>query len=45
MASFWYGNIFLKEDFKNTKPDQNIPGQKMVRPLLFYQKKFNQIDN
>ena len=43
MASFWNGKIILKEDFENKKTFQNIRGQMMVRPLLFYQEKFNQL--
>ena len=45
MASFKYGKILLKKDFKNTKTYQNIRGQQVVRPLVFYPEKFNQIDS
>ena len=45
MVSFWYGNNLLEGDFKKTEPYQNIRGQKVVRLLLFYLEKFNQIDS
>ena len=40
MVSFWCGNTLLKGDFKNTKTYQNMRGQQVVRPLLFYLEKF-----
>ena len=45
MASFWFGNVLLIRDFKNTKTYQNMRGQQVVRPLTFYPEKFNQIDS
>ena len=45
MASFRCGNTLLKGDFKNTKIYQNIRGQQVVKPLLFYLGKLNEIDN
>ena len=45
IVSFWCGNTLLEGDFKNTKTYQNMRGQQVARPLLFYLKKFNQIDN
>ena len=45
MASFWCGNVLLIGDFKNTKAYQNMHGQEVVRPLVFYPEKFNQIDS
>ena len=44
ITSFRCGNTLLKGDFKNTTTYQNISGQQVVRPLLFYLKKFNQIN-
>ena len=45
MVRFWCGNTLLKGDFKNTKTYQNLPIQQMVRQLLFYLEKFNEIDS
>ena len=45
MASFWCGNVLLIGDFKNTKTYQNMRGQQVVWLLVFYPKKFNQIDS
>ena len=45
MVSFWYGNNLLEGDLKKTEPYQNIRGQQVVRLLLFYLEKFNQIDS
>ena len=45
MASFWYGNILLIGDLKNTKAYENIRGKEVVTPFLFYSEKFNQIDS
>ena len=44
MVSFRCSNTLLKGDFKNKKTYENMWGQEMVRPLLFYAEKFNQID-
>ena len=40
MFSFWCGNALLEGDFKNTKTYQDIWGQQVIRPLLFYLEKF-----
>ena len=46
IVSFWRtSNTLLEGNFKNTKSDQRLLGQQMVRPLLFYLEKFNQIDS
>ena len=45
MVSFWCGNTLLEGDFKNIKTYQNMRGQQVVKPLLFYLDKFNQIDS
>ena len=45
MFSFWCGNALLERDFKNTKTYQDIWGQQVIRPLLFYLEKFYQIEN
>ena len=47
MVSFWCGNTLLEVDFKNTKTYQNIWGQQVVRPPLFYfyLEKFIQIES
>ena len=46
IVSFWRtSNTLLEGNFKNTKTDQRLWGQQMVRPLLFYLEKFNQIDS
>ena len=45
MTSFWCGNVLLIGDFKNTKTFQNMRGQQVVRSLVFYPEKFNQIDS
>lgn len=43
IVSFWRtSNTLLEGNFKNTKTDQRLWGQQMVRPLLFYLEKFNQ---
>ena len=46
IVSFWRtSNTLLEGNFKKTKTDQRLWGQQMVRPLLFYLEKFNQIDS
>ena len=44
MVNFWCGNTLLEGDFKNTKTYQNMRGKQVVRPLLFYLEKCNEID-
>ena len=45
MASFWCdNNILRKEDFKNTRTNQNIRGQQVVKSTLSYLEKLNQTD-
>ena len=45
MTSFWCGNVLLIGDLKNTKTFQKMRGQQVVRSLVFYPEKFNQIDS
>ena len=46
IVSFWRtSNTLLEGNFKNTKTYQRLWGQQVVRPLLFYLEKFNQIDS
>ena len=45
MTSFWCGNVLPIGDFKNTKTYQKMRQQQVVRPLVFYPEKFNQIDS
>ena len=45
MAIFWWVNVILMGDFKNTKTYQNQREQQLFRPLLLYLEKFNQTDS
>ena len=45
MAIFLFGNTLLQVDLEKAKTYQNIWGQQVVRPFIFYLKKFKQIGN